>query len=99
MHSKKAKVMPSPKPRNDQVLLGDSRRWLFQNLFNLVEVSLFLDSLATNGSIIWKHSFTRGLHRRDGAGLHESHVDQLLSTGLFFSAQVKVIADKMQKGI
>src|SRR3954469_23068730 len=99
MHSKKTEIISSAKAWDDQLLLCDRGSRLFKDLFNLVKMLFVRHSFAPDRSIVRKHPFAGGLHRRNGAFFCARDIHQLLSAGFIFSAQVKMIAHEMKKGV
>ena len=91
--------MSSPQSGHNQMLFRLRRGWFFENPFNLIKLRSMGNSLAANRAVEWQQALTSRLHRRNGAVFRGRDANQLFRASPWFPAEVKMVADQMEKGI
>jgi hypothetical protein len=97
VESEETKIEAGPQTGNDELLLRDGRRGLFEDGFDLINRFLASDQATSDRTIRGDLTFAGWLNRGHRGILRGSDVEQLTRTTLQALGDVKVIAHEMEK--
>lgn len=99
VQAEEAEVMPRTQTRDDELLLGQGGRGLFEDILHFIETIAAGDELAADGTVVGQFAFLGGLHTGDGAFLLRGDGDDLFGAAHIRAADPEVIANEMEEGL